>query len=290
VKENVMMGVFDERKKRLLEGLQSEEPDFSPKGKPDEEILELIALINGHTDYVTTSSCSGRAVVFLEAYKSVQDQSGKGRWLMTSHSRLDEQLLSCANHQSRLFELFFGQENLIDADISLDVLPHRLVTLKFEPLVSTFECHSYSHQIIHVLCRDLKAASNLLHVAVGAGYRESGISVSALESVQEKVLVAVRTTAIRAEVPLASYSKPHHGVVPFNGVSHAFLACMIHIINDKFEENERRKQKLFLSLKQSFEKQNNSEPKMTSARLEQTAKKNRNPRPRTADREATIRR
>ena len=127
------MGIFDERKKRLLEGLQSEEPDLSPKGKPDEEILELITLINAQEDYVTTSSCSGRAVVFLDADKSLEDERGKGRWLMTSHSRFDEHLADAT--PDRLFKLFFGEESVIN---DLNVMSQRLITLKFEPLVPSF--------------------------------------------------------------------------------------------------------------------------------------------------------
>src|ERR1700757_1656702 len=100
------MGVFDERKKRLLEGLQSDGPDLSPKGKPDDEILELITLINAHEDYATTSSCSGRAVVFLDPDKSLQNERGKGRWLMTSHSRFDEQLAHWRVTTDCLFKLF----------------------------------------------------------------------------------------------------------------------------------------------------------------------------------------
>ena len=38
--------------------------DKSPKGFLDEPIADLVDFINGHPEYVTTSSCSGRIVLF----------------------------------------------------------------------------------------------------------------------------------------------------------------------------------------------------------------------------------
>ena len=102
---------------------------------------------------------------------------------------------------------------------------------------------------MHVLCRDISVASRLLHIAVAVGYRESGISVSAVGTPQEKVLAAIRTTAIRADVPLASYDEENQTIRPF-GLTRAYLLSLLHIINDKFEENELRKQRLFRSLKE----------------------------------------
>ena len=100
---------------------------------------------------------------------------------------------------------------------------------------------------MHVLCRDVQAASRLLHIATAAGYRESGISVSSVGTPQEKVLVAVRTTAIRADVPLASYDGEYQSIRPF-GLTREYFLNLIQIINDKFEKNELRKQKLLTLL------------------------------------------
>lgn len=96
---------------------------------------------------------------------------------------------------------------------------------------------------MHVLSRDMSAAAKLLHVVVSCGYRESGISVSGLGSLQEKVLVAIRTTAIRAEIPLASYDSETYEIRPFN-LTHEYLVNLISIINEKFVENNLRKEKL----------------------------------------------
>jgi tRNA wybutosine-synthesizing protein 3 len=104
---------------------------------------------------------------------------------------------------------------------------------------------------MHILCRDLSAASRLLHLATASGYRESGISISALGTPQEKVLAAIRTTAIRLDVPLACYFGENGAIRPF-GLTREYLVNLFNLINNKFEENELRKLKLFKSLQDSF--------------------------------------
>jgi len=103
---------------------------------------------------------------------------------------------------------------------------------------------------MHVVCRDISAASGLLHLATSAGYRESGISISAVATPQEKVLAAIRTTAIRVDVPLASCVGENQTIRPF-GLTREYLVNLLKIINDKFEENEQRKKKLLASLKEA---------------------------------------
>ena len=126
------MTIFNERKRRMIEKLLSDEPDLSPKGAPDDEILELLELINANEDYVSTSSCSGRAVVFLDADKDGQDNDARGRWLMNRHSPFHEQFENASNQE--LYALLFGTSK-IGRDWSLIERPSRVITLKFEPLV-----------------------------------------------------------------------------------------------------------------------------------------------------------
>ena len=54
-------GEFDREKVRVLE-----KADLSRKGSVDAPIRELVEHINTQDDYYTTSSCSGRTVVFCE--------------------------------------------------------------------------------------------------------------------------------------------------------------------------------------------------------------------------------
>ena len=133
------MAVFDQRKKAILQGLQSDEPDLSPKGAPDTQILELLQVINSHNDFVTTSSCSGRAVVFLD--KTVKggdakDGDTKGQWLMNRHSSLPQDFGEYS--MEGLFVLLFGDKKIGRDREPQEVRLRRLVTLKFEPLVQEF--------------------------------------------------------------------------------------------------------------------------------------------------------
>ncbi len=57
----VMSNVFDREKTRVLE-----KADLSRKGSVDAPIRGLVEAINAHSHHYTTSSCSGRTVVFHE--------------------------------------------------------------------------------------------------------------------------------------------------------------------------------------------------------------------------------
>lgn len=128
------MDVFVQRKTAILNDLGSNEPDLSPKGRPDDEVLELLNLINSHEDYVSTSSCSGRAVVFLDAEKNGHGEEAKGRWLMNLHTPFamkEDGFLS----DELLYVMFFGDMQ-IGEDWNSKSHPSRLINLKFEPLVN----------------------------------------------------------------------------------------------------------------------------------------------------------
>ena len=132
------MSIFDKRKAAILAELQSQDPDLSPKGKPDDEVVDLLALLNSHADFVTTSSCSGRAVVFLDADGAICTENARGRWLMSSHTALLERI--GGPNVDQLFALFFDDIPVACGDWSSSEKPERLVTLKFEPLVSGISC------------------------------------------------------------------------------------------------------------------------------------------------------
>jgi len=105
--------------------------------------------------------------------------------------------------------------------------------------------------IVHVLCRDIPAATRLLNIATTTGYRESGISISSVSTPQEKVLVAIRTTAIRLDIPLASYNAETQIIHPLD-LSQEYLIFLLKLVNDTFHENELRKQNLLETLRKSF--------------------------------------
>ena len=55
--------------------------DKSPKGCIDSPIIDLIHLVNSLSDYVTTSSCSGRVVLYSNSQR---------RWLYVTHEEASE--------------------------------------------------------------------------------------------------------------------------------------------------------------------------------------------------------
>lgn len=97
---------------------------------------------------------------------------------------------------------------------------------------------------MHILCRNLSSAASLLHVATASGFRESGISISASGTLQEKVIVAIRTSAIRTDVPLASYDRDAQEIRPFE-LNRGYLIRLLSLINERFQENELRRRHLY---------------------------------------------
>ena len=107
-------------------------------GSIDQPILELVNFINHLSNYVTTSSCSGR----ISCYYSTETKGIE--WLLVKH---------------RTIQLYEIQEILNNLEDS------KLLMIKCEPL------------ILHVLCKDIESASKLHQIALSSGYRESGIGI-----------------------------------------------------------------------------------------------------------------
>ena len=71
------------------------EADKSPKGCLDPHIAPLVHAINAHPDYVTTSSCAGRVVLWAEGSGAkaetetdARTDDAGGRWLLCQHDRV----------------------------------------------------------------------------------------------------------------------------------------------------------------------------------------------------------
>lgn len=67
-----MTNHFDSRKEEIIHNLRAGVNDNSPRGHVDRPILELVNLINLHSDYYTTSSCSGWFVPSISLSKIKQ--------------------------------------------------------------------------------------------------------------------------------------------------------------------------------------------------------------------------
>lgn len=153
------MDAFAKEKLRRLGGA-----DVSRKGSIDARIVQVVDCLNVFPQYYTTSSCSGRIIVFSGATSdSGTSTQKKGcKWHLVTHDLLGESELDAA------------LENVSDS-----------LTLKLEPF------------ILHVRCQSVDAAQKLLAASIGAGCRNSGILLSR----SGKVHLAVRTT-LAMEVPL----------------------------------------------------------------------------------------
>ncbi|XP_027507344.1 tRNA wybutosine-synthesizing protein 3 homolog [Corapipo altera] len=102
------------------------------------------------------------------------------------------------------------------------------VVFKFEPFV------------LHVLCRELQDAQLLHSVAVDSGFRNSGITVGR----GGKITMAVRSTHC-LEVPLS-----HKGRLM---VSDEYIEFLVHVANQKMEENIRRIERFHKGLQLALE-------------------------------------
>lgn len=127
------MNSFDKRKKDVLEKL-----DKSNKGNWDEKILNLCGRINKKEDYYTTSSCSGRVVLFRD-----KEKKGPNVFVKVYH-----ELIIPKNFLNEINEISTKEKKII---------------LKLEPC------------ILHIACRDLKSANLIIEKAKLAGWKKRGI-------------------------------------------------------------------------------------------------------------------
>lgn len=138
--------VFTKRKTKIIAKLalpDDEYTDASPKGSVDIGIRQLIDDLNAQEGLVTTSSCAGRASVYLEGKKTsgvraegVKDGGeerasstggkGGGEWLFVSHDPVEE--FRKGEEYAELFGLRMDGDGL--------GLRGRLIHFKFEPMVS----------------------------------------------------------------------------------------------------------------------------------------------------------
>ncbi len=121
--------------------------DKSSKGGWDKKILGLCEKINKKKNYYTTSSCSGRVVVMVD-----KDRKGPGVFLWASHD-----LISFKKLKDELNKVNYSG----------------FVKFKQEPA------------IMHVACRTLKDAQDLVDKAKFVGWKRSGIIASGKRFVVE---------------------------------------------------------------------------------------------------------
>ncbi|KAK7206665.1 tRNA wybutosine-synthesizing protein [Myxozyma melibiosi] len=254
--------VFAQRKRQILDELNSPLPDLSPKGGPDVQILPLLELINRHEDLVSTSSCAGRVAVYAEGVRAkgvgkngagrrgddgddeqvndddeelaqapavlVGGKGSGGRWLYVTH----DAPLAQPDFGKTWSEFLYGglKTTTVGTDADpRDTLQRRYVHFKFEPL------------ILHVLCADYAVAMKLLGIALAAGFRESGYNGN---------ILAIRCS-LRIDSPVGFLSPDDEdAVVPL--VDDTYLAHLMAMASERFTENKRRTDRLFASIEKSM--------------------------------------
>jgi len=111
--------------------------DKSFRGMWDERVLGLCEKINDSEKYYTTSSCSGRIMVVKD-----QDRKSKDVFRFISHDLVNyEEFCKYLPGEKAKSDLKFKQESFI----------------------------------LHVACRDLEAAKNLMQKALKSGWKRVGI-------------------------------------------------------------------------------------------------------------------
>lgn len=134
-----MESSFEQRKKDVLSKL-----DKSSKGIWDEKIISLCEKINSKQNYYTTSSCSGKVVIMID-----QDKKENNLFLHVWHNLISSEELKKSLKK-----------------ISLLSKSKKQIKFKME------SC------ILHIACRTLEDAQNLLDEARAIGWKRSGIIVS----------------------------------------------------------------------------------------------------------------
>lgn len=224
------MDSFNQKKKSIIDEIETtlgNVKDASPKGSIDELCVPIIRLINSHKDLVTTSSCSGRVSVFLEGNKvkktasddaetDVMKIGGKGdggNWLFVTHHK--EEL----SHWWKDLPFQYNKQPAAELPLST-----RYILFKFEPL------------ILHIKCRDFKAASLVYQTAMNCGFRESGIGVNNI--------VAIRIS-IKLDIPIGYLNEQQHGGGYDLFISEQYLKLITELSLDRFNENEKKLAQLY---------------------------------------------
>jgi tRNA wybutosine-synthesizing protein 3 len=128
--------------------------DKSSIGGWDKPIISLCEKINLEENLYTTSSCSGRIIIMVD-----QDKKGKGLFKFVSHDLVD--LEELRNALSKIC----GNES-----DTLRAYPEKSLKKIFTG--GKFKSES---PIIHICCRDLESAEEILNKSRDSGWKRSGI-------------------------------------------------------------------------------------------------------------------
>lgn len=156
------MKTFDSQKEKYLEALYK--PDKSKKGNVDEKVSPIIDCLNEKENYVSTSSCSGRIDLLL---KSESGKKHEAEWPYVTHGLADEN------------KIWNTMEEVTKRSTSK-------LWLKMEA------------PILHIMCRDLESAQNLVDAAKKVGFKYSGTFVSKPERFMVEIMACEKIETLVA--------------------------------------------------------------------------------------------
>ncbi|TPP43887.1 Methyltransferase TYW3 family protein [Leishmania donovani] len=255
---------FASMRAQILSDLRTNTNDRSLAGRVDPQIAELVDYINGSfTQYVTSSSCGGRVVLFHKgitsngtassphetaepagsssptAASSVERRKrgsfGRGT-LYQSHDPLPtDTSITVRERIVPALEEFWAWRQAQTSDARLQTT--EVLQLKFEPM------------ILHVLCADFEAAAELLKCGSESGQMNSGIVSCSRGTTAHRKITCCVTSPLCVDVPLFAHDAWCVSPANFRSdVWATFLTASLDHINALFAENATRRKRFELEL------------------------------------------
>ncbi|KAA1076402.1 hypothetical protein PGT21_006013 [Puccinia graminis f. sp. tritici] len=224
--------------------------DKSTKGTIDEPIRPFLDLINAQPDWISTSTCSGRLVSYLpgasaeagssdpsdhsQRVRQAVNGKGGGTWLFVSHSTLE------TNQLANPIQTLFGDSYRIKSSPN----PDSWTCDDSSSLVVHFV---YQPPVFHLLARSVTVAVPILTTVIGAGFRNSGITVGH----RGRVILAIRASTGGLDVPIAiqkcSEKSTLQLLLPVDYLSKLLLQG-----NQLMHQNQAKLERLIEALSNSF--------------------------------------
>ena len=214
------MDAFAQRKASTLAELALDAGDLSRAGHVDARARPVVALVNTHPAFYTTSSCAGRVSLFAEPTTETRAAGMKGgEWVYVSHDPADAAaIVSAVRRKLGEAEDESASPGEFDPETSL--------TLRFEPFILSVEAES------------VEAGGRFARLARDAGFRESGVVVG-----ERRAVCSVRCS-IRMEAPLVAGGK--------RLVSDEAIETLVAIANEKWAANAARAERLREAIAAAF--------------------------------------
>lgn len=196
------MDTFDMGKKNALT-----KDDKSKIGSIDQNIKNIVNLINLKDNFYTTSSCSGRIVLLKEPLNS---KKSRFEWIYVTHDT------GCKDALKKTAIALRETEEI----------PEEIVRLRSEPF------------ILHVCCKTMKDAEDLLDITFNSGIRRAGIMM-----VKKRIMIEIIGANI-LDTPISKAGKFYP--------DDEYLDLLICTAEEKLVKNHKQINRFYDNLIQKF--------------------------------------